>query len=86
MKYIMFKKKLKTMTVFVPIIFPNTLVHKQVAEDLLKISLVGFKIHSAGDFSPLDNDCSGSSGTLKLKADPKDSARIAMNDYGAAFE
>lgn len=86
MKYVMFKKKGKLLTQFVPVIFPNHLVHKEVAIDLLANSLKGFKIHSAGDISPLGMEATGSSITLKLKADPKDTGRIRMNDYGGAFE
>lgn len=84
MKYVMFKKQFGDhLLQFVPVIFPNTLVHADVAEAMLPGPLVGYEIHSAGEWTGLD--ACGRSSTLNLSHDPEDTTRIIMNDYGGAF-
>lgn len=87
MKYVMFSKVGKTLTHHVPIIFPSTMVHADVAAAIAPL-LEGFEITSAGETNGnLGASCYGSSETLGLSADSeRDSAVIAMNDYGGAFE
>jgi hypothetical protein len=85
-KYVMFKKKRLLLTQYVPIIFPNHEVHSDIASALLAGPLKGFKIHSAGDWSPISNEVSGRSSTLGLDYDPADKGRIVMSDYGGSFE
>lgn len=85
MKYVMFKKKFGTdMMQYVPVIFPNTMIHAEVAQSMLTGPLEGWSLHSAGEWTGLD--ACGNSTTLDLKADPQDTVRIIMNDYGGAFE
>lgn len=87
MKYVMFTKRGKALTHHVPIIFPATMVHAQVAAAIAPL-LEGFEVTSAGDVNAnLGATCHGFSETLGLSADvERDSSVIAMNDYGGAFE
>lgn len=87
MKYVMFKKPFgQDTTHFVPIIFPNNLIHADVAKAMQKGPLKGYEVHSAGEISPLGMDCTGGSDTLGVKADPADTNRIQFNDYGMCYE
>lgn len=88
MKYIMFKIKLgKDLEKKVPIIFPNELVHSQVARGLmphLREISDEVKIASAGDIIwPIgcNIQTGGRSETLKTIANPDDGEDIAMYDY-----
>lgn len=91
MKYIMFKKKMQggELTHFVPVIFPSNLVHAMVAESMTVDTgpLRGYTPDSAGEYSPMSGECTGSSETLKLEAnEDRDTRFILMNDYGGCFE
>ena len=87
MKYIMFKKPLGVdTTLYTPVIFPNALVHADVAKAMLEGPLEGHTVHSAGEISPLGMECTGGSDTLGVKADPADTNRIQFNDYGMCYE
>lgn len=86
MKYVMFKKTTDELTHYVPVIFPNHLVHADVAEDLRTGALSGYEVHSAGEFCAFSNSVSGESTTLNVQHDPEDGRRILFNDYGACFE
>lgn len=85
MKYVMFEKRTKGMSHLVPIIFPSSLVHADVAE-ALKTVLKGYKPTSAGEVSPMIMAAHGESTTLKLKANPRDTQVIMLNDYGVGFK
>lgn len=87
MKYIMFQQQQGEMTKLVPVIFPNDLVHKDVADALQQLVLKDTAIHSAGFISPLNLKPEGGSETLNIKADPDtDELVIKMNDYGAGWQ
>lgn len=89
MKYIMLKKEQGLITRFVPIIFPNELVHSYVANALLSSEqLEGFQVHSAGELSSIDvgGNISGDSITLGISSNPDDARRITMADYGGCLE
>lgn len=86
MKYVMFKKIGETITHYIPIIFPNHLVHSDIAEAMISGPLVGYEVHSAGECLTDGVNCFGSSSTLGVKSDPQDAFRILMNDYGGCFE
>ena len=81
MKYIVFQTKDGCQEI--PIIFPNTLVHIEVAQALSKI--VGTsRIVAAGEFSSLDIDatCHGKSTTIGIKSREDDDAQLISNyDY-----
>lgn len=84
MKYIIMAKDFGTVIHRVPIIFPNTLVHSDVAVATANI-LTGYEPVSAGEYDPVSGSCSGRSSTLGLEASDEDSSTILLNDYGAAF-
>lgn len=86
MKYVMFKKVRKELTVFIPVIFPELLVHKDVADALLSGPLADHEVHSAGVISPMSMEACGGSTTLGLQSDPHDTHRIVTCDYGGCFE
>lgn len=87
MKYIMFKQEQGEMTKLIPVIFPNDLVHKDVADALQQSVLANSEIHSAGFISPLNLKPEGKSETLNITADPDtDELVIKMNDYGAGWQ
>ncbi|QDB70627.1 hypothetical protein RSP_0048 [Pseudomonas phage RSP] len=87
MKYVMFEKRMSDgCSHMVPVIFPNTLVHDEVANALTLGPLKGYIPCSAGEISPLDMQPHGESTTLGLKADEeRDETVIRLNDYGGAF-
>lgn len=87
MKYIMFKKDIGTKsTHYVPVIFPDFLVHADVAAAMKhEPQLRFYKVHSAGFLSPLDLVPCGESESLGVKSDPEDRERIQYNDYGMSF-
>ena len=84
MKYVMFKKQLEDGTIYMPVIFPNSVVHSDVGEMLINGEKLD--IHSAGDVSIRDATCGGSSSTLGLGSDTKDQDRIMLHDYFHGFE
>lgn len=87
MKYVMFVQENPELKLFVPIVFPSHMVHKDVAEAMIAGPLAGYTVHSAGEVSPLSMECFGKSTTLGVKSDgDADTLRIQMNDYGGAME
>ena len=75
-----------------PFVFPNNLVHANVAKVMcLLISLMHLKrdvlVTSAGDVNSTDftGECSGKSDTLNLKSAKGDTNLLSMNDYGAGM-
>lgn len=87
MKYIMFQQQHGEMTKLVPVIFPNDLVHKEVADALQQLVLKDTVIHSAGSISLLNLKPEGRSTTLNIEADhDTDELVIKMNDYGAGWQ
>jgi hypothetical protein len=88
MKYVMFKKEMDGMTHYVPIIFPNSLVHDMVAAAVMAMVIPDYTVASAGECNAnLGAKCYGRSSTLDIDSDPeRDSHIVAMNDYGAGFE
>lgn len=86
MKYIMFKREQDDLTKLIPIIFPNDLVHADVAKALQETVLKNHAIVSAGSISPLNLQAEGHSETLGVKSNSiVDSHVIKMNDYGAGY-
>lgn len=87
MKYIMFKGQIGDMTKLIPVIFPNDLVHKDVADALQQGALKNTTIHSAGFINPLNLKPEGGSETLNINSDPEvDEIVIKMNDYGGGWQ
>lgn len=86
MKYIMFKRDQGDLSKLIPIIFPNDLVHADVAKALQESVLKGTSIVSAGSISPLNLQAEGRSETLNVESNPVlDSHVIKMNDYGVGY-
>lgn len=86
MKYIMFKREENDLSKLIPIIFPNDLVHADVAKALQESVLKGHSIVSAGSISPLNWQAKGRSETLDVRSNPiVDSHVIKMNDYGVGY-
>lgn len=89
MKYIMLKID-KPIEKFIPIIFPNELVHSEMANHmcamLLKVHGWKAKVRSAGEVN-VDGECHGFSATLsekagrRIKAHADDSEIITQYDY-----
>lgn len=75
-----------------PVIFPNVLVHKDVAEGVIRAMgrqpLMGewFKPISAGFVNLAVSDAYGESQTLDMKSDPGDRLRINIADYSGGVE
>lgn len=87
MKYIMFKHDQGDLSKLIPVIFPNDLVHADVAKALQESVLKGTSIISAGSISPLNLQAEGGSETLNIESNPiVDSHVIKMNDYGAGWQ
>lgn len=88
MKYIVFQRMVsETMKVNNIVLFPNTMVHSEVAKDLMAGSLAGWVVDSAGEVSPMEMKCHGKSDTLGVKSKPtRDTRLLMMNDYGGAYE
>ena len=87
MKYIMFKQEKNGLVELIPVLFPNKLVHKDVADALQQDVLKGCTIHSAGFISPLNLKPEGGSETLGIKSDPAtDEYVIRMVDYGGGYQ
>lgn len=86
MKYIMFKQDQGELSKLIPVIFPNDLVHEDVAKALQQTVLKDHSIFSAGSISPLNLIAEGHSETLGIASSPEvDSYVIKMNDYGAGY-
>ncbi len=87
MKYIMFKQQMDDIDKLIPIIFPNDLVHEDVAKALQQSVLEDCSIASAGFINPLNLKAEGGSETLNIESNPEiDSHVIKMNDYGAGWQ
>jgi hypothetical protein len=93
MKYITMQvSNKKGLRLAIPIVFPNILVHAQVAAVLKVLLNEQFPGHhvkalSAGEVNSADMhvEAHGESTSLKLKARPEDTSLIIGNDYGAGF-
>lgn len=72
MKYIMIEQKLTAgVSRFVPIIFPDTLSHSDIAKAVLPFVDKG-SVASAGDIDDIGRvECSGGSCTLKMASNPE---------------
>lgn len=83
MKYIMFKRG----NWCVPVLFPNALVHADMAAALTApgAPMEGWKVDSAGERSCLGGEAHSKSSTLKVKSRKRDTRIIEMNDYGAGW-
>ena len=74
----------------VPIVFPNFMVHEDMAKALSKVLLDqhGFdsKPIAAGEYNIMSGSCSGRSDTLNLESRGNvDEQVINLNDYGFGF-
>jgi len=88
MKYIIFRKQMKSMQHETPVVFPNALVHLMVAEAMVAkgAPLEGYMPVRAGEYAPLTGECSGESTTLRMRSDPQlDAQLITMGDYGVGY-
>lgn len=90
MKYVMIQRTLggvddDNVTMY-PIIFPKELVHKDVAEAIIKSikeawSKYEVQVVSAGEVSIVSGFVGGFSDTLSLESDPADDSVISTIDY-----
>ena len=81
MKYIMFKQHIGVgVDPKIPIIFPDMMTHKDVAEGL-KITHPKLELVSAGFYSFTTGKCFGESMSLNVTADPNDEETIAQYQY-----
>lgn len=91
MKYVMMGVKIlggdaAGTIIHVPIIFPDTLVHKDVARAVNSVLIRQFRHSvvtpvSAGKYDVYTQNCSGESETLGLKSSPEDSRTIQTYAY-----
>lgn len=84
MKYIMIEQKVGEITRKIPIIFPDILIHKDIADAIIPIlSKMGeSKIVSAGNFNNFMCDYTiGKSSTLNIEANVDDAEIINSYDY-----
>lgn len=86
MKYVMFEVSRGGLTRKVPVIFPDSLVHREVAGKLMSLLRDEFesvKVASAGSINSFDfgGTTHGGSETLKVASDPNDATLIKMYDY-----
>jgi len=88
MKYIMFEIEDSGAKVAVPIIFPKTLVHRLMAQSVIKCLRshcnidTKITVRSAGDVKFSGVVCNGGSETLNnIKAKPDDANIIESHDY-----
>lgn len=85
MKYVMFSIQVADTTKMVPVIFPDFMVHKDIAK-AIKTVLVNVhkftpRIESAGDISLGVCECSGKSETLKVGSSRADNHIVNHYDY-----
>ncbi len=94
MKYVVVEVEIKNdMVLEVPVIFPNHLIHKDMADALIEVLRKGFpkaliQPVSAGDINSaeINANCYGNSTSLHLSArEGEDKILIQANDYGAGF-
>ena len=86
MKYIMFEHKVKdTATTMIPVIFPNTLIHKDVAEAITEFHKKKYnadiKAVSAGEYNAQTGFAFGKSESLGLSSGKDDTQVINIIDY-----
>lgn len=87
MKYIVLKTQLAGVEQKVPIIFPNFLVHKDVARYITGMLIREHKrdkeitVASAGEVSMVHLSCFGKSETTKAESDPDDADLIEFFEY-----
>jgi hypothetical protein len=90
MKYIVMQRNLGDIIQEVPIIFPTCLVHKHVAQALLKLPGNSYqflnRVASAGEITFGSIWCGGDSETLKISSRPQDEALISSIDYNCGYE
>lgn len=85
MKYVMFiKDEGGDFPIAYPVLFPNNLVHQEVAEALMAGPLEGFKVRSAGELTSVGKGqgVTGKSDTIGVQSHPDDERIINMQDYG----
>lgn len=86
MKYVMMQGRLGTMKKLIPIIFPEFMVHKTVADHAKFMLMKDHKMLdvapvSAGNYNITSGKCYGESETLGLKAAKRDEEIILSYDY-----
>lgn len=90
MKYIVFSLGLDGMSREVPVMFPNCMVHIEVARSLVAGQVLKgnpIKVVSAGEYCPFNGACSGESTTLMVKSRGDiDTKLIQTHDYTGGFQ
>lgn len=90
MKYVMFEVTHGSFTRYLPVIFPDDLVHSDIAENVsnaiaqsFEITKLEINVANAGFINSMDCDVSvyGRSETLNLDSNPEDSLIIKLHDY-----
>lgn len=85
MKYIMFRVRIGDTEKFLPIIFPDELVHSDIAETIKSLILSRYRwnidVSSAGSINIGATTCGGKSETLVSASDPSDAKIIQLYDY-----
>lgn len=82
MKYVMFKTRLGECDALMPVIFPNTISHVDVAEAIQGMAgMSKAEVASAGFINLRAISCHGESETLELQSEPGDLTVINTNDY-----
>jgi hypothetical protein len=78
----MFQIQQSGMSKKIPIIFPDFLVHSDVAKAMKRLTdLREAEIASAGFYDPISGDCHGKSETLEVSSDPEDGNIILRYEY-----
>jgi hypothetical protein len=86
MKYVMFRAKIGAVHRLVPVIFPEFMVHKDVAHHMLRnidLRRGGAEVVSAGKIELNGVTCYDRSETLGVESRPRDGQVIEM--YGVLF-
>lgn len=83
MKYIMFEVTMGDLKRKVPIIFPSSLVHSEIAKTLCKVSGLSSRIVGAGELSIVTTGWHRKYTTLGIES-KKDDAKI-INNYDYSF-
>lgn len=85
MKYIILRRKIADIIQAVPIIFPDVLVHKHVAQAIKNLPgnpyFIENKVYSAGDINFHIRSCTGRSTTLNISSTEQDKNIITLADY-----
>lgn len=87
MKYIVFERQIENnMVEVIPVIFPNSLVHSEVSEAIIKVIENSHKATvvtpvTAGFVNIMSSKVYSSSETLKLASTPSDALLMQMVDY-----